>query len=282
MTDQRQLEQQALEAVAEGFKFNAMKLPSLPEVTAQVRVIGNDPDATAEDLAGEIVRDAALTARLIRVANSPLLRGRMEVRTLPQAITRLGFYYVRDLVTALALEHAFEPRKPSIRQLQQRISRRSRDVAAVAQVLARHCTDLGPEQALLAGLLHFIGALPLLAAVEDAELDHPDAAAVYAMIEKHHAGIGTALLRHWHFPADIADVPEAYISKVSDDEAAPQLSDVVAVATQLAKPLEQLGQPAPDLGGLAAARKLGLGSAEEFYSSDAMQIDLQKSMGLLN
>ena len=43
MTDQRQLEQQALEAVAEGFKFNAMKLPSLPEVTAQVTEVSTDP-----------------------------------------------------------------------------------------------------------------------------------------------------------------------------------------------------------------------------------------------
>ncbi len=282
MNEQQTLEQKALDAVAEGFRLNAMKLPSLPEVTAQVRAVGNDPDATVEDLAREILRDAGLTARLIRVANSPLLRGRMEVRTLQQAITRLGFYYVRDLVTALALEHAFEPRTSPMRQLQQRISRRSKDVAAIAQVLARHCTGLAPEQALLAGLLHFIGALPLLAALEDQQLERFDANTLFKLIESRHAEIGTSLLRQWRFPEDIASVPEAYLDTAKNSAQAPSLADVVAVASLLARPLETPGQEPPDLSGLPAAHKLGLVSASDFYGSDAMQIDLEKCMGLLN
>ena len=282
MNDQYALERQALDAVAEGFRLNAMKLPSLPEVTAQVRAVGNDPDATVEDLAREILRDPALTARLIRVANSPLLRGRMEVRTLPLAITRLGFYYVRDLVTALALEHAFEPRTPSIRQLQQRISQRSKNVAAIAQVLARHCSSLPPEQALLAGLLHFIGALPLLAALENLQLERFDATTLFSLIESRHAEVGASLLRKWHFPEDIASVPESYLAATTDQTEATGLADLVAVACLLSRPLETPGQQVPDLGVLAAARKLGLGSASDFYASDAMQIDLQNCMGLLN
>lgn len=282
MSQQQTLERKALDAVAEGFRLNALKLPSLPEVTAQVRAIAADPDATVEDLAQQLVRDAALTARLIRVANSPLLRGRMEVRTLPQAITRLGFYYVRDLVTALALEHAFEPRSPVTRQLQQRISRRSKDVAAVSQVLARHCTGLAPEQALLAGLLHFIGALPLLAAVEDEKLGQVDAAALFAMIESRHAEVGGRILRHWRFPEDIAGVPEAYgdPSRASGDT--PDFADIVAVACLLSRPLEQIGAEIAEWNDFAPARRVGLENAAAFYTSDAMQIDLQKSMGILN
>lgn len=281
MKEQQVLEQKALESVAEGFRLNAMKLPSLPEAGEQVRAIGNDPDATVEDLAQAILRDPALTARLLRVANSPLLRGRMEVRSLPQAITRLGFYYVRDLVTALALEHAFQPRTQTIRQLQRNISRHSRDVAAVAQVLARHCTELAPERAMLAGLLHFIGALPLLAAVEEQHLDASDPAAILRLIEERHAGIGASLLRLWHFPEDIASVPEAYRDGSAGSEE-PDLADIIAVATLLARPLDAPHQPPPELEGSAAARKLGLGKAAEFYESDAMQIDLEKCRGLLN
>lgn len=281
MNEQQVLEQKALESVAEGFRLNAMKLPSLPEVTEQIRAIGSDPEATVEDLAQAILRDPALTARLLRVANSPLLRGRMEVRTLPQAITRLGFYYVRDLVTALALEHAFQPRTHSIRQLQRNIGQHSRNVAAVAQVLARHCTGLAPERAMLAGLLHFIGSLPLLAAIEEQRLEGLDSAAILELIDRRHADIGTSLLRQWHFPEDIASVPETY-GKTNEDGADPDLADVIAVATLLARPLDAPGQPPPELEGLAAARKLGLAQASEFYQSDAMQIDLDKCRGLLN
>jgi HD-like signal output (HDOD) protein len=281
MNEQHVLEQKALESVAEGFRLNAMKLPSLPEATEQIRAIGSDPEATVEDLARAILRDPALTARLLRVANSPLLRGRMEVRTLPQAITRLGFYYVRDLVTALALEHSFQPRTQSIRQLQHQIGQSSRNVAAVAQVLARHCTGLAPERAMLAGLLHFIGALPLLVAIEEQRLEGLAPSTILGLIERRHADIGASLLRQWHFPEDIASVPEA-CGRTSEDGADPALADVITVAILLARPLDAPSQPPPELEGLAAARKLGLGKAAEFYQSDAMQIDLDKCRGLLN
>lgn len=280
MAEQAMLERDALEAVAEGFRFNAMKLPSLPEVTQKVRAIAADPESSVEELAAEILRDAALTARLIRVANSPLLRGRQEVRTLAQAITRLGFFFVRDLVTALALEHAYEARTAAVRQLQKQISRHSRDVAAVAQVLARHCTELPPEQAMVAGLLHCIGALPLLAAVDEAQIGHFEAADAMAMIERHHGEVGTVLLRHWRFPEDIACVPASY-QLGSDEQAALRLADIVAVASVLSRELDGPAEARPDLAALPAARKLGLGSADDFYDCEAMQIDLQKSRGLL-
>jgi HD-like signal output (HDOD) protein len=282
MSPTQSLEEKVLESIRQSFKLNALKLPTLPEVTVQVRAVAADPDAGVEDLAAVIVRDAALTARLIRIANSPMLRGRMEVRTLPQAVTRLGFYYVRDLATALALEHSFEPDCAKARQLMQRITRRSRDVAAISHVLARHLTDLQPEQALLAGLMHFVGALPLLVAVSEQDLKDIGAPELFALIEQRHAQIGGELLRHWRFPEDIAAVPESYRDAVRDAEGPPDYADIVAVADLLCKPLEQIGHEVPELETSPAAHRLGLNCAADFYGSDPIQIDLQRSMGLLN
>jgi len=276
------MEERALGTVREQFKLNVLKLPSLPEVTAQVRALSTNPRATAETLAAAILRDPALTARLIRIANSPLLRGRMEVRSLAQAITRLGFHYVRDLATALALEHAFEPESEVARQLMRRIARRSRDVAAISHVLARHRTGLPPEQALLAGLLHFIGALPLLAAVAEDSATPAAAAEIFAMLESRHAEVGVRLLRHWHFAEEIALVPEAYSDTSRDSEAEADYADIVAVARLLAATLEGPAAALPELAASPSARKLGLESASEFYTSEPMQDDLRKCMGLLN
>lgn len=276
------LEDRALGTVREHFKLNALKLPSLPEVTAQVQALAANPRSTAENLAAEILRDPGLTARLLRIANSPLLRGRMEVRTLSQAVTRLGFHYVRDLATALALEHAFEPESATARQLMRSIARRSRDVAAISHVLARHCTRLPPEQALLAGLLHFIGALPLLVAVID-DAGHPaDPAEISAMLESRHAEIGVKLLQHWHFPEDIASIPAAYREGSPEDSAEPDYADIVAVANLLSQPLDGRAAEIPELGDFRPARKLRLDSAGDFYTSEPMQNDLRLSMGLLN
>lgn len=283
MRHSQNMRQRALDTVREHFKLNALKLPSLPEVTAQVRAVAVDPRATADNLAATILRDPALTARLIRIANSPLLRGRMEVRTLAQAITRLGFHYVRDLATALALEHSFEPQTASSQQLMQRIARRSRDVAAISHVLARHCTSLQPEQALLAGLLHYIGALPLLVAVAAEDGAEPAGVGdIFAMIESCHAEVGVKLLRHWHFAEEIASVPGVYRDGARDPEAAPDYGDVVAVASLLSTPLDGTGAAVPELDLFPPARKLGLDSAGAFYASEPMQSDLQQSMGLLN
>lgn len=271
------LEETVLDAVQEGFRLNAVKLPTLPEVTLRVREVAADPDAGVEELAAEIVRDAALTARLIRIANSPMLRGRVEVRTLPQAVTRLGFYYVRDLSTALALEHTFEPKCEVAKQLMDRIGRRSREIAALSHVLARHCTALPPEQALLAGLMHFVGALPLLVALHERDAGGADPEELFSLIERRHSGIGSTLLRHWRFPEDIASVPATYRGG-RDGDGAPDYADVVTIADMLCQPR----QCVPDLAEVPAARRLGLGSADDFYGNDAMQIDLQRSAGLLN
>ncbi len=276
------MEQRAVGEVREHFRLNALKLPTLPEVTAQVQALAADPRATADKLAAEVLRDPALTARLMRIANSPLLRGRMEVRSLAQAVTRLGFHYVRDLATALALEHAFEPDSANARLLMRRIARRSRDVAAISHVLARHCTRLPPEQALLAGLLHFIGALPLLVAVAEDVADQAGVAAIYVMIESRHAEIGMELLRQWHFPEEIASVPGAYRDLVRDREAPLDYADIVTVASLLATSLDGTGSDMPDLDDVPAADKLGLRSAADFYSSEPMQSDLLQSMSLLN
>ena len=280
--NQQTLERGVLHVVAEGFRLNALKLPSLPEVAVQVQAIAADPNASVDQLSSAILRDAALTARLIRIANSPLLRGRGEVRTLPRAVTRLGIYYVRDLVVALALEHAFEPRSAAVRQTLQKVWRRSKDVAAISHVLARHRTMLPPEQALLAGLLHLIGALPLLAAVDEQANPNTDAATLAALIEAHHAAVGSRILRDWHFSDDIVSVPEGYCDHSRSPEGGAELVDVVAVANALCSPFDGHVSDLPEWDSFPAARALGLASASVFFSSEPMQLELQQSMQLFS
>ncbi|MDE0855582.1 MAG: hypothetical protein OSA97_14290, partial [Nevskia sp.] len=116
----------------------------------------------------------------------------------------------------------------------------------------------------------------------DHQLERSDANTLFYLIDRRHSEIVTSLLRQWRFPEDIASVPEAYLDTAKNSAQAPSLADVVAVASLLARPLETPGQEPPDLSGLPAAHKLGLVSASDFYGSDAMQIDLEKCMGLLN
>jgi HD-like signal output (HDOD) protein len=76
-------------------------LPTLPEVALRVREAAEDPDIGIPQLSKVIGNDAALTARIIKVVNSPLLRTNREITDLQMAVGRLGINYTCNLATGL-------------------------------------------------------------------------------------------------------------------------------------------------------------------------------------
>ncbi len=85
-----------------------LMLPTLPEVALKVREVVDEPDVTAAQLAEIIITDAALSTRLLKVANSALYRGRIPTETIQNAVSRLGLTLVRNLVTSLVMEQMFQ------------------------------------------------------------------------------------------------------------------------------------------------------------------------------
>ena len=76
-----------------------LQLPTLPEVALRVREVVDDENANAGQIAEIIAQDAALSARLIQVGNSPLYRGRQEIDRLPMVIHQLNepFHFGGDI-----------------------------------------------------------------------------------------------------------------------------------------------------------------------------------------
>jgi HD-like signal output (HDOD) protein len=88
---------------------NRLILPTLPDIALKVRDIVSKGDASASELANMIVTDAALSARLIQVANSPLYRGTKEVKNIQMAVSRLGNNTIKTLITSLVMQQMFTP-----------------------------------------------------------------------------------------------------------------------------------------------------------------------------
>lgn len=233
MNDSSVLEREVLQSVVDGMRLNTIKLPTLPEQAIRVRTVAADPGVSLHTLAEEVARDPALAARIIRVANSPLVRARSEIRSLPQAITRLGLNYVRDLVTVFALEGAFMPRNRVVGQALFQIWSASKDMGAICAVLARRSGRVSADQALLAGLMHAIGALPLLAAVDAHRTIEVDATELQRLVEEIHGELGGQILRAWRFTESLACVPELYRDPFREHMGPADLVDVVAVADLL-------------------------------------------------
>jgi len=103
-------------------------------------------------------------------------------------------------------------------------------VAAISRVLAGQCPTISPDQAMLAGLLHDIGTLPILYRAEEREelLDTPGL--LDHLVSTLHTQVGGAILRHWKFPEALVEVAEQHEDLTRVHDGAADLVDVVQVA----------------------------------------------------
>ncbi len=211
-------------------EHNRVELPTLPEVALRVRDAVEDPDATATKVGQILENDPALSARLIQVVNSPIYRGREPVQDVRHAITRLGMQTVRTLATSLAMRQMFQSTSEAIDQRLHRLWEHSTRVAATAQALAKRYTRLADHEALLAGLIHDIGALPVLARLEDYPELMEDERALDALVRKLHTRIGSHILKRWQFSPAMVAVVEQHENLTRTHEGPADYVDVVTVA----------------------------------------------------
>ncbi len=204
-------------------------LPTLPEAALRVREIAEDPDASIAQLGDVIGNDAAITARIIKVANSPLLRAPKKIESLNMALMRLGMEYTCNIATGLAMEQMFQATSDMVDKRLREIWTRSSEIAGICHVLCKHRTNLRPDQATLAGLVHKIGVLPILTYAED----HPhllkDSITLDKVINELEGQIGDLILKSWAFPEELRRVPSLHMdfNRAADS---PDYSDIVTVA----------------------------------------------------
>jgi putative nucleotidyltransferase with HDIG domain len=210
-------------------KNNRLKLPILPEIAFKVRAAVNDTNAAATAVAKAVSSDATIAARLLQVVNSPLYRGANAINNLQSAIARLGPPLVRNLVTSLILKQLFQTKSAVLRQRMQVLWEHSTQVAAISHILARKFTRLQPDEAMLAGLIHDIGALPILQKAEN----HPELLAdetqLNDIIDKLHPSIGRLILESWKFPPELVTAAAEHenLTRISDQV---DYTDIVTVA----------------------------------------------------
>ncbi|MGF2685954.1 HDOD domain-containing protein [Marinobacter sp. DUT-3] len=212
-------------------RSNQLSVPSVPDVAWKVRRLVEREDSNAEQVAQAISADPAMAAKLVRASNSPLYRGFTDVRNVREAVVRLGMRTTRQLVTVFAMREVFKTRQAALQKEMDRLWRHSREVAALCWVLADGATRLNPEEALLAGLLHDIGVVPVLVQAEHHVNLFADPANLSHAIAELRADIGTAMLESWSFPAPFVEaVRHAEDWGYESRQPEPQLVDVVIVA----------------------------------------------------
>jgi HD-like signal output (HDOD) protein len=234
-------------------------LPSFPEIALQVRRILSDPDTTVEQIVRVVGSEPALAARLLRIANSASInRSGRPVGDLRTAIARLGHNMVRSASISFSMNQIRKSNKlaslaPHLNDLWER----STYVAAYAYVLARTCTRVNPDEAMLTGMMHGIGKLYILTRATS----HPELFASEAVlndiINDWYPSIGKAILENWKFSEAMARaVGQEDLSRPDLDS--PDLTDVIGVAILMVSYGTDIAGLALALQELAAAKRLGM------------------------
>jgi len=190
----------------EELRSENMLLPTLPDISLKIRKAINDEKANNAKIARVVQIDPAITGRLIQIANSPLYRGRKKIESCPEALTRLGLKSAQHFITSFALKGVFVAKSPLIHKRMLELWTHSSYVAAICAVLAHKTRGFDPDRAMLAGLVHDIGAVPILTYADR----HPQligqAEHIDETIHALRGEIGVTVLRKWSFPEDFETV----------------------------------------------------------------------------
>jgi putative nucleotidyltransferase with HDIG domain len=202
----------------QGLVDRTKDLVTLPEVALRIAQIVEDPNASSSDVSREINLDAALTARLLRIANSPACGHPGQIGTLQRAITLLGMRQVRDLAVGLTAIRAFDGIGNELITMESFWRHSVLCAVASGRIAARGVRS--PDNCtFIAGLLHDIGQLVLFSQAADVgrrallmSIDSVDDIDLFLcereVIGFDHAAVGAALARKWGLPRALQECIE--------------------------------------------------------------------------
>ena len=204
-----QEEQQLYEQLLQASKDDQLQLPVLPEAALKIRQLINQADVGSSEIIQIVQTDPVLSARLIKVANSPLYGTWREIKTVRDAVRRLGLETTRNLSFGLSVGELFHARSSLIKQQIKQMYEESIQVSALAYVITRNlATHLNPEQALLAGLLHNLGVIPILKYIDERPGVVSSTESINKSLINLRLPISRLLFERWKFDAEFLNVVE--------------------------------------------------------------------------
>jgi putative nucleotidyltransferase with HDIG domain len=208
------------------------KPPMLPSVALEIHDLSCRPDIDTEKLVALLERDPMLAAHVLRVANSPLFRGRDAESSLRSAVLRLGLKNLGEVVFEIAL-HMRVFRSAEYSGMMEELRRHSTACAHLCRLLAS-AAGLDSERAFLCGLLHDIGIAAVLIVLGERRKSESalEPLVLAEVLSQVHEDVSAMLVRQWKLPDEVAEVVVCHHGMAAINEA-PLLSSVVALADAL-------------------------------------------------
>lgn len=220
-----------LEQLRKAIAAKNYTLPSLPESAIKLRKALSDPMVQNSHVTKMLSSDPVLVGRLLQTANSPLFRGLSKISDLDMAVTRLGLSCIQNLVMSLTVSALF--RDAGKKWMQDKlldIWNNSIKIAALSEVIARRCNHLENSEALLIGLIHDIGSIPIIQMCGK-QYGKPDNPGILdEAIVKLAPSLSCWILEHWQLNERLTPVPEKISDLMREHDGPADYSDVIQVA----------------------------------------------------
>lgn len=181
---------------------DTLQLPGMPDIAVRVQKALADPMMTLPRLSQVIAQDPALSARLIRIANSAWLGRPVKAESLPQALMRLGFWQIRSVALGMALEGLYHSENELVKDELRQNWRLSLELTAAAVTLLNHYNGdkvLHTHTLALGCMCSRIGVLPVLSMAEQDPDIYGDIEFVRRAKAELMVPLGVKVLQAWNF-----------------------------------------------------------------------------------
>ncbi len=189
-------------------------LPTVPAVAVKILELCKDPNADFAELASVISADTAMTAKILRIANSSLFGGRSKITSVQQALVRLGLKVTRMTALGFSLAGEMETKAPATFDMDY-FWRHTLTTAAAARAFCEVIKASRRDEAFAAGLLQDVGVLALHCVMPEryslvlSELKKSPTTDLHIVEMKllgiTHMEVGSDLLRSWEVPEEVCE-----------------------------------------------------------------------------
>lgn len=224
-------ERDLLQRVEEQVEVGDYALPHLRRTHAALVDLVTGGASDLAEVERLVATDVALTALLLRLANSSRSPGDAAIASVRTAVAHVGLHGLRSLVLTLSLKDViFRP--PWLADCATELWRQATSVALTARELAVPlCLD--PERTFVLGLLHDVGKIPLIRIMREvAKTTDVRTSVIGFILHRFHERVGRRLARAWHLSDEIASVAGCHHEFAANVEF-PQSAALVHLAHQL-------------------------------------------------
>lgn len=218
------------------------ELPALPKAACHIMAVIEDPRTTATRLEKALAMDQALTAKVLRIANSPFYGAARQITTVSEAIVRLGFVTIRNWTLVTASRSVFLA--PGAGMLYHKIWRQSVLSAMGSQLVAQAVGRVQPEGVFIGGLMQNIGQLVLARSHPElfqeilavsAETGEPYHEVESRVLGFDHGELGALLLREWNLTEDLEDAVRWHHRFDHPDARNARVAAMIALGEEIAR-----------------------------------------------